>query len=57
MPAAWQCVALLHPFSPPPSSDPQPDTPFFQLCVATITYVEGKYLSAQIAGCSYGTWW
>lgn len=57
MPKAWECVALLHPFSPPLSKDPKPATPFFQLCVATIKYVEGAFLSAQIAGCSYGTWW
>jgi hypothetical protein len=57
MPSAWVCTALLHPFSPPLSTDPQPNNPFFQLCVATITYMEGQFLCAQIAGCSYGTWW
>lgn len=57
MPAAWECVALLHPFSPPPSTDPQPDTPFFQLCLANIAYAQGGFLSAQIVGCEYGTWW
>ncbi|MBT5050073.1 MAG: hypothetical protein HOM58_16340 [Rhodospirillaceae bacterium] len=57
LPEAWQCVALLHPFSPPLSTDPQPNSPFFQLCVANITFVENQYLSAQIAGSSYGTWW
>jgi hypothetical protein len=57
MPNAWTCTALLHPFSPPPSTDPQPDNPFFQLCVAGIAYMEGQFLSAQIAGCTYGTWW
>jgi hypothetical protein len=57
MPANWSGVALLHPFSPPLSTDPAPDSPFFQLCVANIAYVAGSYFSAQIAGCSYGTWW
>lgn len=57
MPTAWSGVALLHPFSPPLSTDPTPDNPFFQLCVANFAYVAGKYFSAQIAGCSYGTWW
>src|SRR5882757_2406490 len=57
MPEAWVCTALLHPFSPPLSTDPQPNNPFFQLCVATVTYAQGQFLSAQIAGCLYGTWW
>jgi hypothetical protein len=57
MPASWSGVALMHPFSPPQGSDPTPDSPFFQLCVANVAYVAGVYLSAQIAGCSYGSWW
>ena len=58
LPAQWQCTALLHPFSPPPTGEPQPDTPFFQLCTANIEYSEGNYLQAQITGCSDGgTWW
>lgn len=57
MPAAWTAVAMLHPFCPPLSTDPQPGNPFFQLCVANIACVPGKFLSAQIAGCDYGTWW
>jgi hypothetical protein len=57
MPRAWTCVALLHPFSPPQSNDPNPTTPFFQLCVAEITCMRGQFLSAQIAGCEWGTWW
>jgi hypothetical protein len=57
MPNAWTCTALLHPFSPPISINPQPDNPFFQLCVASIAYMEGQFLSAQIAGCTFGTWW
>jgi hypothetical protein len=57
MPTAWVCTALLHPFSPPVSDNPSPDSPFYQLCVATITYQQGQFLSAQIAGCIFGTWW
>src|SRR3954469_24614912 len=57
MPAAWTATVLLHPFSPPLSSDPTPDNPFFQLCVANIVYVQGQYFSAQVSGCSYGSWW
>lgn len=57
MPSAWTATVLLHPFSPPLSSDPRPDNPFFQLCVANIVCVAGQYLSAQVAGCSYGSWW
>jgi hypothetical protein len=57
MPSAWTCTALLHPFSPPASINPQPDNPFFQLCVANIVCMQGQFLSAQIAGCTFGTWW
>jgi hypothetical protein len=57
MPAAWTAVAMLQPFSPPLSTDPNPDNPFFQLCLANIACVPGEFLSVQVAGCSYGTWW
>ena len=57
MPTAWKATVLLHPFSPPLSTDPTPDNPFFQLCVANIVYVQGQYFSAQVTGCSYGSWW
>lgn len=57
VPSQFASVALLHPFSPPPSTDPQPDNPFYQLCVASIVYKEGEFLSAQIAGVLYGKWW
>lgn len=57
MPAAWTATVLLHPFSPPLSTDPTPDNPFFQLCVASIKCVQGQYFSAQVAGCVYGSWW
>ncbi len=57
MPTTWTATALLHPFSPPLSTDPNPDNPFFQLCVANIGCVTGEYFSAQISGCNYGNWW
>jgi hypothetical protein len=57
MPGSWSCTALLHPFSPPSSINPQPDIPFFQLCIANIVCSQGNFLSAQIAGCIFGTWW
>jgi hypothetical protein len=57
MPSEWTGVALLHPFSPPLSTDPKPDNPFFQLCVANVAYKAGAFFSAQVTGCSYGNWW
>jgi hypothetical protein len=57
MPSLWTGTVLLHPFSPPLSSDPRPDNPFFQLCVASIVYSQRQYFSAQVSGCSYGNWW
>lgn len=57
MPSSWKGVALLHPFSPPPSASPKPDNPFFQLCVANVEYQAGVGLDVQIAGCEYGSWW
>src|ERR1700722_12048655 len=57
MPNAWTATALLHPFAPPASINPQPDNPFFQLCVANIVCMQGQFFSAQIAGCIFGTWW
>lgn len=55
-PSAWECTALLHPYSPPPSNDPK-TTPFFQLCIANLSFIEGTVFSIQITGLSYGTWW
>ena len=57
MPSGWTATVLLHPFSPPLSTDPRPDNPFFQLCVANVICVPGLYFSAQVTGCSYGRWW
>ncbi|MGQ0594757.1 MAG: hypothetical protein ACT4QB_19615 [Gammaproteobacteria bacterium] len=58
MPPVWEATALLQPFSPTQSNDPNPTTPFFELCVANLLYMEGRYFSAQISGCASGnTWW
>src|SRR5260370_24608706 len=57
MPPAWMAVALLHPFSPPQSNDPSPDNPFFELCVANLTYSEGNFFSAPISGYQAGLTW
>ncbi|HKQ06867.1 MAG TPA: hypothetical protein VJ464_17165 [Blastocatellia bacterium] len=59
LPSAWECVALLHPFSPLQSNSTSTDqnNPFFELCVAYINYQEGQFLSAQITGISGRTWW
>src|SRR5689334_18680484 len=57
LPEAWECTALLHPFSPPQGTDQRPNSPFFQLCVANIACKQGQFFSAQIAGTLYGTWW
>jgi len=56
---AWECVALLHPFSPIQSNSTQADkdSPFFELCVAYINYQQGQFLSAQLAGSSGRMWW
>ena len=56
LPNGWQATAILHPYSPPPDSAQQP-TPFFQLCVASIAYIEDTILSVQITGLEYGNWW
>lgn len=56
LPSSWQATALLHPYSPPPDSSPQ-TTPFFQMCVASIAFIDGNILSIQVAGLEYGTWW
>lgn len=57
MPAAWSATALLHPFSPPPSSYPKIDQPFYQLCIAQLEYLTGEYFSAKVVGTDYGQWW
>src|ERR1044072_2184689 len=59
LPEAWECWAVLHPFSPLQSNSTPADkgNPFSELCVAYITYQEGEFLSAQITGISGRTWW
>lgn len=59
LPTAWECYALLHPFSPLQSNSAPADAnnPFFELCVAYINYQEGEFLSAQITGVSGREWW
>lgn len=58
MPSSWTATVLLHPFSPPQSNDPNPVTPFFELCVANLEYLQGSSFSAQITGCTSGkSWW
>ena len=56
LPSSWQATALLHPFSPPPRSGSL-DQPFFQLCLATIGFIENKILSIQLVGTESGSWW
>ena len=59
LPSAWECYALLHPFSPLQSNSTPTDkgNPFFELCIAYINYSEGDFLSAQITGISGRKWW
>lgn len=57
MPLAWSATALLHPFSPPPPTDPVPAVPFYQLCVANLQCVRSEYFSAQLSGADGRTWW
>ena len=59
VPSAWECYAVLHPFSPLQSNSTPADSanPFFELCVAYINYSEGNFLSAQITGISGRKWW
>ncbi|MCA1244597.1 hypothetical protein LC092_19295 [Stappia stellulata] len=56
LPAAWECTALLHAYSPPPRNDPK-TTPFYQMCLAFIGYVAGETMSIRVVGLDYGTWW
>lgn len=57
LPANFRSSVLLHPFAPPPTDDPKPDVPFYQLCTAQILYSEGNFFEAQVTGTEYGTWW
>lgn len=57
LPTMWQCTAVLHQFSPPPILDPNANVPFYQLCVATIGYIQNIVMSIQITGMDGRTWW
>lgn len=57
MPQAWSATVLLHPFGPPPSEGPVPDTPYYEMRIATLDYAAGKYLSARVRGCLHGWWY
>lgn len=59
LPSTWECLAVLHPFSPPQSNSTPSDklTPFFELCIAHIVYSKGIELSVKIHGSSGRTWW
>jgi hypothetical protein len=56
MPDAWTATVLLHPFSPPPQNDPKPDSPYYQMGLATLDYLKDVYFSARVAGCE-NNWW
>lgn len=56
LPTSWQATAILHPFSPPPTSAQDP-SPFYELCIANIAYAQDNFLSVQLAGASGRTWW
>lgn len=57
LPSSWNATAILHPFSPPPTDDPQPTVPFYQMCIANVGFIQNYALSVQITGLEYGTWW
>jgi hypothetical protein len=57
LPQSWRCTALLHPFSPPQGGEHQPSSPFYQLCIANVTYFAEKVMSIQVTGIEYGFWW
>jgi hypothetical protein len=58
MPDRWSATVLLQPFSPTQSNDPNPTTPFFELCLANLVFIKGVGFSAQILGCETGgRWW
>src|SRR5215212_7590986 len=59
LPQGWECLAVLHPFSPLQSNSTPTDeaSPFFELCVASIVFQANEFLSAQITGISGRMWW
>lgn len=59
LPQFWKCTAVLHPFSPIQSNSTQADkdSPFFEVCIATIYYAENLGLNAILTGSSGRKWW
>lgn len=59
LPSQWKCQALLHPFSPLQSNSTKADeeSPFFEICQASIQYSEGHGLDAYLVGSSSREWW
>ncbi|HEV2804856.1 MAG TPA: hypothetical protein VGW57_08015 [Chthoniobacterales bacterium] len=56
LPSSWQATAILHPFSPPPT-DAQDPSPFYELCIANVSYAQDNFLSVQLLGASGRMWW
>lgn len=59
LPTYWKCTAVLHPFSPLQSNSTPADqaSPFFEICIASISYAEGIGLNALLVGSSGRQWW
>ena len=59
LPQYWKCTALLHPFSPVQSNSTPADkaSPFFEICIANISYAEGIGMNARLVGTSGRSWW
>lgn len=58
LPDNFTATVLLHPYSPPPLSGDDGSTPFFQLCVATVSYSVGQAMSICVRGLKTGqSWW
>ena len=59
LPQFWKCTCVLHPFSPLQSNSTTADkeSPFFEICTATVYYAEGLGLNALLVGASGRRWW
>ena len=59
LPQYWKCTAVLHPFSPLQSNSTPADreSPFFEVCTASVSYAEGEGLNALLVGKSGRKWW
>lgn len=59
LPSYWKCTAVLHPFSPLQSNSTPTDkeSPFFEICIASLSYAEGIGLNALLVGSSGRKWW